>query len=390
MAWSLCYIVGSITLPWSTGITAAESAGPYFYDQFLNVSSGPGVLGTIQWPILAGLAISWTAIFLTIFRGAKIIGKVAVWTVTIPWACLVILAIRGLTLPGAVEGLNYYLTPNFAAMADPEVWFAAFSQIAFTLSLGMGVMYAYGSYMAKRSDVTNNVFITSFANCATSFFAGFAVFSIVGFMMQALACPVEEVARSGIGLAFITWPTAISTLPALSRVTGILFFTCIWFLGIDSAFSLAEGQVTVIRDRWGWSRTKAASTVCVVTFLIGILYTTSAGLYWVDIVDRAVAFYAMLITGILACIIVGWVFGAEKLRAHLNEFSDIKIGKWFDWSVKVVAPASLTFVVVYGGSVKDLINPYGSPEYPLWASSMIWVILIATLVLSFVFQFFKP
>jgi NSS family neurotransmitter:Na+ symporter len=146
----------------------------------------------------------------------------------------------------------------------------------------------------------------------------------------------------------------------------------------------------VIRDRWGWSRTKAASTVCVVTFLIGILYTTSAGLYWVDIVDRAVAFYAMLITGILACIIVGWVFGAEKLRAHLNEFSDIKIGKWFDWSVKVVAPASLTFVVVYGGSVKDLINPYGSPEYPLWASSMIWVILIATLVLSFVFQFFNP
>jgi NSS family neurotransmitter:Na+ symporter len=387
MAWALCYLIGSLTLPWGTGVAAAGTAGSYFNDQFLHLTSGPGVLGAIQWPILAMLAVSWIAIFLIIFKGAKIVGKVAVWTVTIPWACLVILAIRGLTLPGAVEGLNFYLTPNFTLMKDPEVWLAAFSQIAFTLSLGMGIMYAYGSYIAKKADVTNNAFITSFANCATSFFAGFAVFSIVGFIMQTLACPVEEVTASGISLAFVTWPVAISMMPAGAKVVGVIFFGCLWFLGIDSAFSIAEASVTAIKDKWGLTKAKATSIICGLGFLVGILYTTGAGLYWLDIVDRATSFYGLLITGIIACIVIGWVFGADKLRVHLNESSDIKIGKWFNWFVKLLVPIGLGFVVIYGGFWRDLAAPY--ENYPLWAASMIWVILAVTLILSFVFQYFK-
>jgi Na+-dependent transporters of the SNF family len=387
MAWALCYLIGSFTLPWGTGVAAAGTAESYFYGQFLHITSGPGVLGTIQWPILATLAVSWIAIFLIIFKGAKIVGKVAVWTVTIPWACLVILAIRGLTLPGAVEGLNFYLTPNFALMKDPEVWLAAFSQIAFTLSLGMGIMYAYGSYIAKKADVTNNAFITSFANCATSFFAGFAVFSIVGYIMQTLACPIEEVAAESISLAFITWPVAISMMPTAPKVIGVIFFGGLWFLGIDSAFSIAEAAVTAIRDKWGLSKAKATGIICGLGFLMGILYTTGAGLYWLDIVDRAVAFYGLLITGIAACIVVGWVYGADKLRVHLNESSDIKIGKWFNWFVKLLVPIGLGFVVIGGGFIKDLTAPYG--DYPPWAASMIWVILVVTLILSFVFQYFK-
>jgi len=389
MAWALRYVVSSFTVAWGMGEAGAAGAAPYYFEKVLNLSSGPGVLGGLQWPLVAGLAFTWVALFFIMFKGVRVIGRVAVWTVTIPWALLLILLIRGLTLPGAIDGLNYYLTPDFAAMANPDLWFGAFSQIAFTLSLGMAGMFAYGSFIAKKADVTNSAFITSFSNCATSFFAGFAVFSTVGFIMQALSVPVGDVATKSVGLAFVSYPVAISMMPALAALTGITFFLCLFFLGIDSAFFLAYGGViSPLMDKFGWSRVKATTIVCVIAFLIGLIFTTSGGLYWgPDILDRAVAFYGLLLTGALACIVVGWVFGAEKLREHLNETSDIKIGAWFDWLIKVVVPAGLLFVVIYGGFMKDIATPYGG--YPLWAASMIWVILAVTLGLSFWLQAIK-
>ena len=388
IAWSLRYVVSSATVAWGVGEAGAAGAGSYFFEEVLNLSSGPGVLGAPVLPILGFLALTWVALFFIMFKGAKVIGKVAVWTVCIPWALLVILMVRGLTLPGAIDGLNYYLTPDFAAMANPDVWFAAFSQIAFTLSLGMAGMFAYASFITKKADVTNNAFITSFSNCATSFFAGFAVFSIVGFIMQGLSIPVEEVSASGLGLAFVTFPVGISMLPGANAPIGILFFLCLFFLGIDSAFFLAYGGVILpIMDKFGLSRVKATAIICVIAFLIGIIFTTGGGLYWLDIVDRTVAFYGLLITGALACIVVGWKFGARKLREHLNETSDIKVGAWWDWLLKVIVPAGLLFVVIYGGFMQDIAKPYEG--YPLWAASMIWVILVVTLGLSFVLQAVK-
>ena len=127
--------------------------------------------------------------------------------------------------------------------------------------------------------------------------------------------------------------------------------------------------------------------ICILGFLVGLLFTTRGGLYWLDIVDRAVSFYGLLITGAIAAIVVGWVFPARKLREHLNETSDIKIGAWWDWMLKIVVPVGALFVVVYGGFLKDLKEPYGG--YPKWAAWFIWIILIATFILSFIFQALK-
>ncbi|MEA2086065.1 MAG: sodium-dependent transporter [Chloroflexota bacterium] len=388
LAWSLRYVVSSATMAWGVGEAGATGAGAYFFEQVLNLSSGPSVLGAPVLPLLGFLALTWVVLFFIMFKGARVIGKVAVWTVTVPWALLLVLLIRGLTLPGAMDGLNYYLSPDLAALGNVDVWFAAFSQIAFTLSLGMAGMFAYGSFIAKKADVTNNAFIASFSNCATSFFAGFAVFSIVGFIMQALSVPVGDVSSAGLGLAFVTFPVGISMLPGANAFIGILFFLCVFFLGIDSAFFLAYGGVIApLMDKFGWSRVKATAIVCVVAFAIGIVYTTTGGLYWLDIVDRTVCFYGLLITGALACLVVGWGFGADKLRAHLNETSDIKVGSWWNWLLKIVVPLGLLFVVIYGGFLQDIPASYGG--YPRWATNMMWIILGVTLLLSFVFQAIK-
>jgi len=391
MAWSLNYAVDSATVAWGTGSAGATAAGGYFYGEILNLSSGPTALGGLQWPIVGALAAVWVILFFIMFKGARVIGKVAVWTVIIPWVLLLVLLVRGLTLPGAIDGLNYYLAPDFGALTNPDLWFGAFSQIAFTLSLGMAGMYAYGSFIAKKADVTNNAFITSFSNCATSFFAGFAVFSILGFLASALSVSVPEVTNQSLGLAFITYPAAISMMPTMAALTGVIFFICLFFLGIDSAFFLSYGGVIApLRDKFGWGRAKVTAAICALAFVVGLIFTTGGGLYWLDIVDRAVSFYGLLITGALACIVVGWVYGVKKLREHINATSDFKVGAWFDWLIKIVVPAGLLFVVIYGGFMNEIPEAYGGYQIgPLNGSHVIWIILAVTLGLSFLLQAFK-
>jgi NSS family neurotransmitter:Na+ symporter len=389
IAWSLNFAVDSATLAWGTGIEGATTAaGGYFYGEILHLSSGPTALGGLQWPVVGALAFVWVVLFFIMFKGARIIGKVAVWTVAIPWALLVVLLIRGLTLPGAVEGLNYYLAPDWGALANPDLWFGAFSQIAFTLSLGMAGMFAYGSFIAKKGDINNNAFITSFSNCATSFFAGFAVFSVLGFLAQALSVSVPEVTTYSLGLVFLTYPAAISMMPAMAAVTGVIFFICLFFLGIDSAFFLSYGGVIApLRDKFGWGRAKVTAFICALGLVVGLLFTTAGGLYWLDIVDHAVSFYGLLITGALACIVVGWVYGADKLREHINSTSDFKVGAWFDWLIKIVVPAGLLFVVIYGGFRYDIPDAYSGYQIgPFNGSHIVWLILAVTLGLSFWLQ----
>jgi len=391
IAWSLRYAISSLNVAWGVGQAGAEGAGDYFFGTVLQLSDGPATLGAPVWPILIALAVVWVILFFIMFRGARVIGTVSIWMVLAFWGILVVLLVRGLTLPGAVDGLNYYLAPDFAALGSGGLWFAALSQIGFTLSLGMAGMFAYGSFIAKKADVTNSAFITSFSNCATSFFAGFAIFSIVGFMMQALNIPVGEVAFKSLGLAFVGYPAAISMMPGANALIGVLFFLCLFFLGTTSAYFLAYGGViTPIMDKFGLSRVKATAIVCIVAFIIGILYTTGGGLYWLDMVDRTVCFYGLLITGALACLVIGWGFGTRKLREHLNETSDIKIGAWWDWLIKIVVPAGLLFVVIYGGFMNDIPAPYEGYQVGILSGShIIWIILGVTLILSFVLQAVK-
>jgi len=388
MAWSLRYAVSSVVMAWGVGEAGAAGAGDFFFGTVLKLSEGPGHLGAPVISIVIPLAVIWVVLYIIMFKGAGQIGKVAVWTVIIPWVLLVVLLVRSLTLPGAAQGLEYYLKPNWSMLVKGEVWFAALSQIAFTLSVGMAGMFAYGSFIAKKADVTNNAFITSFSNCATSFFAGFAVFSTVGFIMSALNIPIGEVSASGLGLAFVTYPVAISMIPVGAPIIGVLFFLCLFFLGIDSAFFLAHGGVIApVYDKFGIKPRKATLLICIIGFVVGLLFTTKGGLYWLDIIDRSVSFYGLLITGGIASIVVGWIFPASKLREHINGTSDIKIGKWFDWMLKIVVPLGAAFVVIYGGFAKDFPFKYGG--YPKWAAAFVWITLIVTLALSFVFQSFK-
>lgn len=358
MAWSLLYLKHSFSLPW------ADDSKAFFFTDILNLSSGPGELGEFSLPILAALFIGWICVYFCIWKGVQSVSAVVNVTMPLPVILLVVLLIRGLTLPGAEDGISFYVTPDLSALLDIEVWNAAMTQIFFTLTLGFGVMIAYGSYQETDSDIAVNAISTAIINCSISILAGFTVFTTIGYMAQSAGVEVAELAATGPSLAFVVFPEALSLMPGAPYFAA-LFFVMLFTLAIDSLFSLMEAIGAVIHDALpNTPKEKSMFWLCVVGFLSGIIFTSAAGLYYLDIVDHYVTSYGLVGMGLLQCIAVGWFYGAKEMREYINEVSDIRIGAWWDVCIRYIAPACL--VVLLGASLyRDLTIPYEG--YPLWA-----------------------
>lgn len=360
MAYSVEYLVyackGFFTggrMPWSipTDLSGTHESN-FFAEAIRHHSSKSGLMWQPVWPVIGGLLVTWTAVYLILCRGVRRVGKVVMLTVPLPVVILGILAARGLTLPGSSAGIIYYLTPNFEALRDPATWLAAYGQIFFSLTLGFGVMIAYASYMPKNSDITNNAFITCFANCATSFFAGFVVFSVLGFLaFQQGEADVSKVIAGGPGLVFVTYPTAVSQMGQFGRlwppIVGVLFFVMLLFLGIDSLFSLIEGITTGLRDRHPrLSRNFLTALLCGFSLVTGtIFFGCRAGINWLDIFDHWANDYGLVSVGLLQCIIVGYFFSTDKLRDYINQVSEIKLWGWWELCIRVITPVILGYLI---------------------------------------------
>ncbi len=385
MGWSWDYLIYSFTQPWASTGDGTCRAAQGFFDHLLCRTTGVGEFGGFSWQAIGGLAVTWASIYWIIKKGVLRVGKVVMLTVPLPFIILLLILIRGVTLPGAMEGLKYYLTPDFTKLIDAKTWLAAYGQVFFSLSLGFGLLTAYASYLPKRSDVTNNAFITSFANAGFSYFAGFTVFSVLGYLAQAQGLPVSEVVQGGPSLTFVVYPTAISMMP-LAPIIAALFFLALLTLGIDSAFSIVEGVVAGLRDKWNLTQSRTAGAFCIVGFVIGLLFTTGAGYYWLDIVDHWMNGYGLAVIGFLECVAIGWFYGAKKLRDYINEVSDFKIGWWWDLFIKWVTPLAIGWALVTN-IVSDVQQPYGEGAYPTWALMLggwgvIAVIIIIAAILT--------
>ena len=379
MGWSWDYLAFSFAQPWEGGVENASA----FFNHVLRRSEGPGQMLTISWPVLIGLAVTWGAIYWIIKRGVLRVGKVVMITVPLPALLTLLILIRGITLPGAVEGLKWYLTPDFSALLSGKTWLQAYAQVFFSLSLGFGILTAYASYLPKRSDIANNAFMTSFADAGFAYFAGFSVFSVLGYLAQAQGVPICDVCEGGPGLAFVVYPTAISLMPGAPIIAAAFFLTLLT-LGIDSAFSIVEGVVAGIRDKWKVSQNAAAGGFCVFGFLVGLVFTTGAGLYWLDIVDHWMNNYGLVVIGFLECIAVGWFYGTGRLKSYINEVSDFKIGWWWDLFIRWITPLALGWALV-ANVVEEIRVPYEG--YPTWALivggwGVVALIIIAAAVMT--------
>ena len=344
--YSIVGIFNGGDLPWAgEGIEGVENAKRFFNETYLGKTDGPA-LGSIRWNIVWPLIVTWAAMYFCIFKGVKLVGKIVWITVPLPWLMLLILAVRGLTLEGSMQGLVYYLDPVWSELAKPITWRYAFGQVFFSLSLAYGVMITYASFLHRKSDINNNAAIISIADFATSFVAGLAVFATLGamaFVTQQAGNPVavEAVAEAGPSLAFVAFPYALAQLPYSAWFSFIFFFALVT-LGVDSAFSMTESILASIVDKTGWRRCIVLPVMTVVGFLFGMIYITQGGFNWLGTIDGFVnGTWGIAFMGLLECVVLGWLWRIKTLRRHANSRSDWKLGKWWDCLIRLVIPVVL-------------------------------------------------
>ncbi|MDD3839177.1 MAG: sodium-dependent transporter [Clostridia bacterium] len=382
VAWGVSYFAYSFNLGWG------ENPETFFYNSYLGITdiSEGFVFGGFSLNVLIPIIIVWVLNYVIVMSGVKSgIEKASKIFMPILAIICVIIVIRGITLEGSIEGIKHYLTPNFAALKDYKVWMAAYGQIFFTLSLGMAIMITYSSYLPKKTDIVNSAFITSFANCGFSFLLGLGVFGILGYMAGQLGVPIDEVAKSGIGLAFIVFPKAISLMP-MAEFVGIVFFLCLILAGLSSSISLVEAFTSSLIDKFEMPRRKAVTIVSGLGLLISMIFATGSGLYILDIVDNFLNNFGLVAVGMLEAIVLGYMMKAQVIKDHVNSISDFRVGKWWDVSIKFITPLILLYMFVQ--KIRDeIIAPYGAPDYSRGLVAVLgYAVIIAIIVLSFVFS----
>ena len=289
---------------------------------------------------LATLAV-WIIVYFIMWKGVNSSSYVVWVTVPLPIFFIFIMIMNGLTLENADAGIRMYLKgydaegnpPDLGKkLSDGKMWAKACGQIFFSLGICMGTMTSYSSFNPIEKPIIGDGFKIAFINAGISFFAGFAVFSTVGYLIG-IGSPIADNTAS-IGLAFVAYPAAIETMPAPNLWAFILAVT-LFTLGIDSSFSMLEACATVMQDSpmfRGWPRKLIALVLVILGSICSIFFSFNWGFTFFDVVDNYLNVYLMLLLGVLETMGAGWVYEAgyimEKGRNYKLSVLILVCGYW--------------------------------------------------------------
>uniref|UniRef100_A0A671DPV0 Solute carrier family 6 member 18 n=1 Tax=Rhinolophus ferrumequinum TaxID=59479 RepID=A0A671DPV0_RHIFE len=439
LTWVLWYLLNSFQqpLPWGTcpldlnrtgfveECRATSTVSYFWYRQTLNVTAAIEHSGSVQWRLLACLAACWAVVYLCVIRGIESTGKAIYFTASFPYLVLTIFLIRGLTLPGAVEGLIYLFTPNVHTLQNPRVWLDAATQIFFSLSLAIGGHIAFASYNLPRNDCEKDALTVALLNSATSLYASIAVFSVLGFkaatdhgrclegnilnLINEFDFPEHSISRddyatvlthlnstqpervaglhleachlqdfldksaSGTGLAFIVFTEAILHMPG-SPVWAVLFFSMLFTLGLSSMFGNMEGIITPLLDVGVLPRWANPSV------LLPLGAVPVSGSYWLEVFDSHAASLNLILFAFFEVVGVAYVYGLDRFCDDIEWMTGRRPGLYWRVTWKVISPLLLlTIFVAYFALLTQTPlsyrawNPqYQEKSYPGW----VWAVCV--------------
>jgi len=280
-----------------------------------------------------------------ITKGIENLNKIGVILLV---SLLVPLAIFGMLLPNAQEGLDYYLTPDFAKLAEPSIWSTAFGQVFFSLSLGIGILVTYGSYLKEQKSLLKSSAIIVVANGMISFVGGLMIFSII------FSSGMDPAA--GPSLVLQVMPSIFSVMEG-GAIIGIAFFVLLLIAGLTSAVSMFQVPVSALEDSAGYSKAKSSSIIAILLLIVGsfsALSYSSANLELFgkpifDLMDTALGTYGLSISAMVFIVIITWFMDRKKLLEQVNLNSRIKMPSAVITLVKFIFPtlviASILFTV---------------------------------------------
>ncbi|RVE64553.1 hypothetical protein OJAV_G00127010 [Oryzias javanicus] len=386
LSWALLYLVFSFSsqLPW------ANCNNDWNTDDCVDFSAKNASWINKTNPTSAATQF-WERRVLVISGGIEEVGsirwEVVYFTATFPYLMLLVLLIRGLTLPGALQGIVFYLIPDLSRLTDPQVWMEAGAQIFFSYSIGVGSLTVLGSYNKHNNNCYRDCLYLCLLNSGTSFVAGFAVFSVLGFMANEQGVPIAEVAESGPGLAFIAYPQAVAMMP-IPQLWSICFFVMLILLGLDTEFVAMEVVMTSVIDmfprfmRRPGKRERFLLLFCLICFFAQLVMVTEGGMYVFQMFD----YYAcngacILFLCVFESLALGWVFGAERLYGIIKDMTGVHANPFFKFCWLYLTP-----MVSLGSFICSLVEyqPLTFNRwyiYPSWAYVLGWVLALSSIVL---------
>ncbi|KAI1886195.1 hypothetical protein AGOR_G00211490 [Albula goreensis] len=389
----------------------------FWYRQTLNISPDIETSGSLQWWLVLCLATAWCLVYICFIRGIETIGKAVYITATFPYLVLTIFLVRALTLPGATDGLTYLFTPDWETLKDPRVWLDAATQIFFSLSLAFGGLIAFSSYNPQKNNCERDAVLVGCINSATSIYASIPIFAILGFKansnyndcretnilsltnefniadqnitlenydhwlnylntthpeqvagLRLLTCNLQtflDQSASGTGLAFIVFTEAVINMPG-SQVWAVLFFVMLFSLGLSSMFGNLEGVLTPLLDlkmvpTW-MPKEIFTGLMCLVSFLIALIFTLGSGNYWLEIFNNYVGSLPLLIIAFFEIISVVYIYGVNRFSEDIKWMTGRRPNLYWQATWRVISPLMLlvvflAYIVVQAGQ---------RPTYPAW------------------------
>ncbi|XP_069573918.1 sodium- and chloride-dependent betaine transporter-like [Brachyistius frenatus] len=412
LAWAFFYLFSSFSaeLPWATcghdwntdscldsnhqnmsmtsRVNTTLPVVEFWQHRVLKISSGIEEVGGLRWELLLCLILSWVICYFCVWKGIKSTGKAAYFTATFPFVMLFVLLIRGVTLPGAMDGIIYYIYPDISRLSDAQVWMDAGTQIFFSYAIGLGFLTSLGSYNTYNNDCYRDCFYLCLLNSATSIVAGFAIFSVLGFMTYEQGVDISEVAESGPGLAFIVYPRAVAMMP-MPQAWSVCFFLMIILLGLDSQFVGLECLMTSVVDLFpnhlqqGYRRELLLLAICCTCCLFGLSLVTEGGMYLLQLLDHHVCSgTTLLLLSFCQSISIGWVYGPDRFYDNITNMIGYRPYPFMKYSWRYITP-SITFITFIFSIVQYSPLKFNNTYvYPLWANILGW--FIATVSLSLI------
>ena len=327
---------------------AAETAADGYFDTFITQPVEP-----IGWFLLF-LGLTALVVLFGVEKGVEKVSKVMMPILVV---LTIFVAIYSMTLPGAMEGVKYYFTPNVKDLSV-NTFLAAMGQLFYSMSLAMGIMITYGSYMKKDVSIEKSVRQIELFDTGIAFMAGLmiipAVFAFSGGDKAALG--------KGPGLMFVTLPKVFEAMKG-GTIVGIVFFVLVLFAALTSSISLMETVVSIVRDKLGWGRKVTCLVVFVGCIILGVPSALGYGA-WADITVFGMAFLdffdftsnsiIMPIVALLTCIFVGYVLKPKALIEEMEIGGKFSAKKLFTVVIKYIAPIFIVLILV--SSVLDVLG----------------------------------
>lgn len=405
MSWALYYLFHSFgaTLPWKScnntwnavgncssgfpgNVSHLQSASQQFFDhKLLEKTSGIDEPGGLRWELFGYLIFAWVIVYLCIFKGVKSTGKVVYFTALFPYFILFALLINNVQLPGAMNGILYFVTPVWSKLFEVKVWVNAAAQVFNSIGIAFGSMISMASYNKFNNNILRDALIVSLSNSFTSILAGFVIFSAIGYMAHIHNLPVDNIATDGPGLVFVVYPEVLSTMPVF-QLWAPLFFLMLLCLGLDSQFATVEVAITYIKDEYGAKVLRFLKreelltlAVCMLCFILGIPHVTKGGIYVFQLMDHYTAVISLVFLAFTEVVAVCWIFGISRISLMIKRIRGKTPHIYFRVCWLLLCPL-LVLCIMTASIIQYTPAKYGTYTYPLWADYVGWSISLFSIV----------